>query len=54
MCEHEITMFHNNIVTALIDSMNLHIRCKKHKPFKRNDIPEWSSELDVARENVLL
>ena len=47
-------MFHNNIVTALIDSMNLHIICNKHKPFKRKAIPGWSSELDVARENSLL
>ena len=47
--EHDIEMFHNNIGTALTDSMNLQIICNKHKPFKCKAIPGWSSELDVAR-----
>ena len=52
--EHNITMLHNNIVTELIDSMNLHIEYKNHKQYKRKAVPGWNSELDGACKDSLL
>ena len=53
-CTHslDITLFHDNIVNALIKAMTEHILCKPNSA-KPKTIPGWNIEMNYAREESL-
>ena len=54
-CSHrpEIATFHDNIVTALNESMLTHISSVKNNHKTQPTIPGWDAEMDYAREESL-
>ena len=47
---HDITMLHDRIVNALIESMNLHIFKNNVSQSNANIIPGWDIEMSCSRE----
>ena len=55
VCTHDldITRFHDNIIHALSEAMNLHISQKYINRKQHNVIPGWDNEMNCAREESL-